>query len=168
MKEIEDELNHNTKIEITLKNEAMSSILSTFEENVSKLKSIYEIKAKIPNRFINGNGMDYLTILCRIVTMEQQHQMYQKLIQEFTEDGEKYSNNRTVSLQKIIANFSYFNSKLSHDERLLFQHENLFWTILLPEWVVSICMKKFDLDKSEVLAKIKHDDENSLNDSFEL
>lgn len=96
--EIENEINDEKK-EITLKNIAINVILNTFEENIPLLKSIYKSRANIPNRFNNGNGLDYLTILHRTVTSEQQQQMYLKIIQYFAEDERKYIENPTVSLR---------------------------------------------------------------------
>lgn len=104
IKEIEVELSHKTKNEITLKNMAINSILSTFDENIPLLKSIYKIRANIPNRFNKDNELDYLTILYRTVTPEQQHQMYMKIVQQFTGDERKYIENPTVSLQTNINN----------------------------------------------------------------
>lgn len=46
----------------------------------------------------------------------------------------------------------------------LFQRENLFWTILLPEWALAICAKKFGKsNKEDVIKQLKKDEEDSLN-----
>lgn len=53
----------------------------------------------------------------------------------------------------------------------IFQHENLFWTILLPEWTIGICRKKFEKrSREEVIDQIEKDEETSFNadDSLEL
>lgn len=99
MGEIEEEMGDKTKNEITLKNMSIHTILSTFDENIPSLQSIYDSKANIPNRFNKGTELDYLTILYRTVTMQQQHEMYQKLIKQFTEDEKKYSENPTVNFR---------------------------------------------------------------------
>lgn len=51
-----------------------------------------------------------------------------------------------------------------------FQHENLFWTILLPEWIIAICAKKFNKSKEELLESIQNDEQDSFNanDSFDI
>lgn len=48
------------------------------------------------------------------------------------------------------------------------QFENLFWSILLPEWVIGICQKEFSHTKEEIIRKIMQDEEDSMNanDSF--
>lgn len=76
----------------------INSILYTYDENIQLLKSIYESKANVPDRFNKGNGLDYLTILFRVVTSEQQQQMYTKILQQFVKDERKYIGNPTVSL----------------------------------------------------------------------
>lgn len=99
IKEIENELYHQTNDEITLKNVSMNSILKTFDENIALLKPIFESRVNVPNRFNVGNGMDYLTILYRTVTSEQQQQMYIKIVQQFTKDERKYFDSPTVNFQ---------------------------------------------------------------------
>lgn len=51
-----------------------------------------------------------------------------------------------------------------------FRFENLFWTILLPEWIIAICAKKYLKSKKEIITQIKNDEQDSFdaNDSFEL
>lgn len=88
---------HKTKNEITLKNMAINTILGTFDENFVLIKSIFESRANVPNRFNEGNGLDYLTILYRAVTMEQQQQMYLRIVQQFAKDEQKYFDNPIVS-----------------------------------------------------------------------
>lgn len=39
-----------------------------------------------------------------------------------------------------------------------FQHENLFWTILLPEWVVAICAEKFHRTREQIIEMIRIED----------
>lgn len=50
------------------------------------------------------------------------------------------------------------------------QYENLFWTILLPEWLIGTCAKKFSKTKEEIITQIKNDEQNSFdaNDSYEF
>lgn len=95
IKEIENDMNHAN--EISLKGMSMNSILSTFEENVPSLKSIYDTRATKLNRFNEGNN--FLTILHRTVTSEQQQHMYTRIRHEFAEDERKYMENPTVSLK---------------------------------------------------------------------
>lgn len=104
IKEIEFETNKK-KDKITLKDMPIDSILNTFNENFSALKEIYKSRVNIPNRF-NIGPLDYLSILYRAVTMEQQHNMYDKMIEKFIKDEETYTNNRTVNLRFISKNIS--------------------------------------------------------------
>lgn len=52
--------------------------------------------------------------------------------------------------------------------KINFQFENLFWTILIPEWAIAICSKKFLAQKSEIIANILDEDQKELKkgDSF--
>lgn len=99
IQEIENEVNSKPNEEITLKNMAIDLILTTFDESIPVLEPIYKSRANIPNRFNNGNGLDYLTILYRTVTSEQQQQMYLKIVQHFAVDEKKYIENPTVSFR---------------------------------------------------------------------
>lgn len=61
---------------LCLKEMSIDTILCTWEENSSMLKALYESRANTLDILNRGNGMDYLTILHRILTSEQQQQMY--------------------------------------------------------------------------------------------
>lgn len=127
---------------ITLKTIAISDLLKTFDDYKAELRAIFDERKTILDRFNRGNRYDYLTILSRIVTSTQQQQMYCRICEEFAEKN-------------------YIES---------LRYENLFWTILLPEWLIEICSNQFSLSKTQVVAQIKMDDEDSINgqNSFDL
>lgn len=127
---------------ITLKTIAINDLLKTFDDYKAELRAIFDERKTILDRFNRGNRYDYLTILSRIVTSTQQQQMYCRICEEFAEKN-------------------YIES---------LRYENLFWTILLPEWLIEICSNQFSLSKTQVVAQIKMDDEDSINgqNSFDL
>lgn len=113
-------------------------ILDTFDEHEADLRTLFDERRTQLDRFNYGNGYDFLTVLSRIATSEQQQKMYCRMADAFS---------------------------VKH-----LQYENLFWTILLPEWLIAICAKKFLKSKEEIITQIKNDEQNSFdaNDSFEL
>lgn len=120
---------------ITVKNIKTSELLRSFKEHESILRSIFNERKKKLERFNYGNGYDFLTILSRTATPEQQKQMYSHICVELV--GQNYY------------------------DRPIF--ENLFWSIILPEWLIAICMKKFSCSKEHIIAQIKQNDEDSFN-----
>lgn len=137
-----DEASTSKICEMTVKTMDVKDLLATFEENETVLRSIFNERRKKLDRFNYGMGYDFLTVLSRIATTEQHKEMYSYMCE-------------------AIAGKNYFENPI---------YENLFWSILLPEWFIAICMKKFSHTKEEVIAQIKKDDEDSLkaNDSFDL
>lgn len=132
----------SSKSKITLKTMESQDLLATFEENEKSLRSIFNARRKQLDRFNNGMGYDFLTVLSRISTSEQQKEMYSHMCE-------------------AIVGKSYYENPV---------YENLLWSILLPEWLIAICIKKFLLSKVEILSQITKDEEDSLiaNDSFDL
>lgn len=55
-------------------------------------------------------------------------------------------------------------------EFFLFQHENLFWTLMVPEWSMQIFMDHFELSRDEAIEvlqdqdKVKIENNSSLDD----
>lgn len=161
VEEIEEAIRSATP-KVCLKHMSIDAILCTLEENISTLETLYKSRANILDRLNQGNGLDYLTILHRTLTSEQQQQMYLQIVDKFAEDKKTYKGNRIVSvkiLKMVNIETTYFLLNL------LLQHENLFWAILLPEWAVGICMKNFRLSRKETLERIKREDDESLNAS---
>lgn len=112
----EIEIDMNLPKEISLKNIAIDPILETFEENVHALKSIYDARANILNRL--NEGSDYLTILHRTLTSEQQQKMYTRIRNEFAKDERKYIENPTVSSEnctKYYYQMLYFETNLFYE-----------------------------------------------------
>lgn len=123
---------------ITLKARSIDYLLKTFDDNEADLRILFDERRRRLDRFNHGNGYDFLTVLSRIATSEQQQQMYCRMTDAFG-----------------IKNLQY---------------ENLIWTILLPEWLIAICGKKFSKSKDEIITQIKNDEQNSFdaNDSFDF
>lgn len=104
IKEIEEEISRGTSEEITLKLLSTDQILSTFDEHFQLLKNVFKSRAKVLDRFNVGNGLDYLTILHRTLTQEQQHQMYIRIIRTFPKDEKSYMQNQVVNTSEIFHN----------------------------------------------------------------
>lgn len=127
---------------ITLKAIAIDDLLSTFKDNKAELRRLFDERRGKLDRFNYGNGYDFLTVLSRIATSEQQQKMYCRITDEFA--GKNY-------MDKL-------------------NYENLFWTILLPEWLIAICAQKNSKSKEQIISQIKSDEEHSFNanNSFDL
>lgn len=82
---------------ITLKNETIQQILHSFDENKHFLESIFNDRKATLNRFNVGNGYDFLTILWRVVSTEQQQAMYSHILNYFTHDEREYIQDPKVS-----------------------------------------------------------------------
>lgn len=117
-------------------------LLETFKENEENLRAIFDERCGKLDRFNYGNGYDFLTVLDRIATSEQQKEMWRHISDTFV--GKNY--------------IEYL------------KYENLFWTILIPEWLIAMCTKKFSQSKEQILAQIKKDEDDSFNanDSFDI
>lgn len=85
-----------------------------------------------------------LTVLSRIATPEQQKQMYSFMCE-------------------ALAGRKYYELPI---------YENLFWSIILPEWLIAICMKQYSRSKNQIIDQIKKDEEDSFDanqiNSFDL
>lgn len=90
----------NTRKKITLTDIPVAELLATFDSNKIKLEIIFNYHRSKLDRFIRGNGYDFLTVLSRIVTSEQQQAMYVKICNIFMKNFEKYIQNPIVS--KIV------------------------------------------------------------------
>lgn len=123
----------------------VSELLKTLEEHEAALRCIFNERRHKLDRFNYGMGYDFLTILSRIATSKQQKEMY-----SFMCDA--------------LVDKKYFERPI---------YENLLWTIILPEWLIAICMKKFSRSREEIIDQVKKDDEdsfnaNQINNSFNL
>lgn len=127
---------------ISLKTLTLDELLETFDDNKAYLRGLFDERRRKLDRFNYGNGYDFLTVLSRIATSEQQQKMY-------------------CHMTDVFAEKNYIHS---------LKHENLFWTILLPEWLIAICAQKFAKSKEQIIAQIRNDEQDSFeaNDSFDL
>lgn len=124
---------------ITVKTMDVKDLLKSFEENEATLRAIFNNRRTQLDRFNYGMGYDFLTVLSRIATPEQHKVMFSYMCEAF-------------------AGKEYYKHPI---------YENLFWSILLPEWLIAICMKKFSYSKKEIIEQLKKDEQNSL-DSLDL
>lgn len=122
---------------ITLKDMPINAILATFDEGIALLQSLYTAHAnKTMDHLIHrGNGLDYLTILYRTVTQQQQQQMYLRILTEFANNQKKYFENPKVSC--------FYFSCLRHIEIIHIIRQSMF-TIL---YILSPA-RKFVLDNN--------------------
>lgn len=126
-------------VNIMVKTMDVNDLLKSFEENEAALRNIFNERRTKLDRFNYGIGYDFLTVLSRTATPEQQKKMF-------------------IHLSEALAGQDYNKHPI---------YENLFWSILLPEWLIGICMKKFSCTKKQIIEQLKKDEENSL-DSLDL
>lgn len=107
--EIENEMSLESSNPLTLKNYSTDDIVATFDENVSLIKCLYDSHLNTLDRLIDGNGMDYLTVLFRIVTTAQQHKMHSRILQNFTKSEKAYMENPNVSIFISLILFRCFD-----------------------------------------------------------
>lgn len=101
LRNVSNDIVHEVQIQtpekITLKDMPITAIIATFEEGYPLLESLYSSLANsMADRFLQGNGLDYLTILYRTVSSNQQHQMYGRMLEKFTKNQREYIENPTV------------------------------------------------------------------------
>lgn len=87
----------NTTKKTTLKDETVADLLATFENNKTHLQNLFDHHRGNLDRFNFGNGYDFLTVLSRLVTSEQQKDLYMHLCNAFVGNFQKYIQNPTVS-----------------------------------------------------------------------
>lgn len=160
------EISNAIEEKITLKNVAHEVLVSSYGEHETVLRTIFDQRRHQLDRFNYGNDYDYLTVLSRTLTSEQQQVMFLEICANFMGNAVKYMQNPIVSsIYEVLGKFWKLFCIV-----YVFQHENLFWTILLPEWAIAVCSKKYGKSKGEVLNQIKKDEEDSFlaDDSFIL
>lgn len=81
---------------IDLKNVPIAELLATYTEHKTVLQAVFEQRRHDIDRFISGNGYDYLTVLSRTLTSAQQQAMYSKICGNFMGDMKKYIQNPKV------------------------------------------------------------------------
>lgn len=96
-KENESKREQNTE-KITLKDMTIAELLATFDENQIELQDLFDRRRGILDRLNYGNGYDFLTVLSRTLTSEQQQQMFGRIGTVFTGDFKKYIQNPKVNL----------------------------------------------------------------------
>lgn len=141
----------------------IAALKSTFLRAKETLDSIFNNHRHATDRFIRS-GYDSLTVLYWLLKSEQQTEMY-KVIQKCYADERDYIHTLKVGYAWVLLIVLWWNDKfyLFH-----FQHENLFWKVMLPEWALVICMEKFSMTKADVLKKINEQDIDANNNSFDL
>lgn len=83
--------------QITLKAMPIAHILNSFDENKNLFESIFNERKSLHNRFNNGYGYDYLTVLWRLLSSEQQQAMYCRISKHFIPNEREYLQNPKVS-----------------------------------------------------------------------
>lgn len=119
----------------------VKDLLKTFDENEATLRFIFNERRTKLDRFNYGMGYDFLTISSRLATPEQQKEMFSHACE-------------------ALAGKNYYQNPI---------YENLFWTIIIPEWLIGICMKQYSRSKEQIIAQIKKDEETecfNANQSF--
>lgn len=81
---------------IDLKNVPIAELLATYTEHKTVLQAAFKQRRHDIDRFISGNGYDFLTVLSRTLTSAQQHAMYSKICGNFMGNVEKYNQNPKV------------------------------------------------------------------------
>lgn len=159
----------------------IDEIIKTFNDNKEMLKSIFKERCGRLDKFNDGYGYDYITVLFRTVKPDQQRAMYTRIFEEFIPDANVYAGNVCSTdlgfISSYLVGFNYLmdnnnNNKINF-QKITLQHELLFWCILLPEWVIGICEKAFNSRKEDILKQIMEEDKRTTqreieeNDSFD-
>lgn len=119
---------------------------------------------KISDKNINPkpNDFDYLMILDSLVTQDQQGVMWRKAKAEICkEDSTAVAS--TVSKFKLLKTIAHLFYVVCS-----FQHENLLWKILVPEWALRIFMEKFELDRNEAIDHLHKQNQAEINNTTGL
>lgn len=107
IEEIDEAITHNRTAEIAieqkidLKNMPINELLATYTEHETVLRANFNQRRHDIDRFIYGNGYDFLTILARTLTSSQQQAMYSEICTKFMGDIKKYLQNQKVCIQKL-------------------------------------------------------------------
>lgn len=99
----------------------IEDIVATFDEHIPLLESLYTSRSTVLDRFNNGNGLDYLTILYQTLTPEQQ-KMFLRIVNKFTKNEKEYIQNPIVSQRK----FDISKRQISCLNKLLFRSMKTF------------------------------------------
>lgn len=81
---------------IKLKNTPIEDIISTFDEHFAIMEDIFTSRSKIDRFNFGGFGVCSVMTLDRLLTSEQQKQMYQRIVEAFTNNRIEYMGNRIV------------------------------------------------------------------------
>lgn len=81
---------------VTIKNWKICDIINTFDENKEQLECIFNQRKFQFDRFNEGNGYDYLTVLWRIITPVQQQSMYCRILENCVQNRKEYLQNPRV------------------------------------------------------------------------
>lgn len=105
--EIDEAIAHRNATEIAieqkieLKNVPINELLATFAEHETALRANFDQRQQETDRFIYGNGYDFLTILSRTLTSSQQQAMYSEICTKFMGDINEYLQNAKVCIHKL-------------------------------------------------------------------
>lgn len=133
-------IDNNNKI--SLQTMAIDDLLKTYDDHKTMLQLIFNEKRTILNSQIYNAEYDFLLVVSRLATSEQHQNMY-----------------------------THMTDKLAGENYFEYRHlENLFWNILLPEWLIAICARALSKTKKQILEQIEIDEQQSFeaNNSFEL
>lgn len=99
---------------------------------------------------------DYMLLIPTLLTDEQQHAMMARLESELV-PAEQNGIIPHVRAQFAAAIGNYWLSICD-----LFQHPDLFWAVILPEWAISLFMEKFSFSRSDAIAIVDSQFEETI------
>lgn len=77
-------LSEENDVAVSLKDVPISDIIAQFDQSKQMLQEIFDERHLKGDHLNKGNGFDYCTVLARVVTPEQQHEMMRCLNNAFT------------------------------------------------------------------------------------
>lgn len=82
---------------MTLKNVSSEILITSYDEHETVLRTIFEQRRQQLDRFNYGNGYDFLTVLSRILTSEQQQLLFLEICGKIMGNAMEYMQNPIVS-----------------------------------------------------------------------
>lgn len=139
----------------------LDEINETFTSHETVLKKTYQKYLKIPDNHIKSSN--HLLIMPELIRKELHSGMYIRCRDEF--EGTDRPVSITTNVSKINYVLCFLPAGFIKNDFgecvftvIYFQHENLYWKILAPEWALQIFMKKFSLNREEAIEQLKKQD----------
>lgn len=150
-----------------------SDVLKSFVKHESALREIFRASKRIPDSQYTSTLTEhkYLLVLSELVSNTQQTEMYTKLRSIFDDPSTTEHITATVCVTFSLK-ICHVTGQRNHFHLifvgLLFQHEQLYWKGLIPEWALMIFMDKFSLSRTDALKQLADQDRVRTNNQNPL